>query len=189
MSAFYLGAGALIFGLSMFGGYKVATASFTRFDDLFRQKAKDYALDAKLGVKDSWKVLKSICYIESTIGLHPRVAAGLLNPSNIEGSKSEDGKSWGIMQVTLTTARQFDASATPEKLNNPAYSVDLACKYLIWAKEFLMKNKISSLEYLIKSYNQGVGNSQKEASGKSDGFADHYWTKFSNAHNKFSQEA
>lgn len=141
-----------------------------QFDKLF----KDY------GMKESvpWQWLKAIAMNESSLGRHPSVARGLVNPKDVEGSKSEDGKSWGLMQVTLTTARSMDFTATPEKLNNPEYSIGLAAKYLGQLSKMFPMIDVRYVEYVIKSYNQGPGNTRKEIAKQSPGYAQEYWERF-----------
>jgi hypothetical protein len=146
------------------------TQWWTRFDSLFKKYGQKY------GVK--WEYLKTTSLVESDLGRAKSVTQGLLNPTDIEGSKSSDGLSWGIMQVTLTTARDFDPSATVQKLNNPEYSVDLAARY--WArtmKQFSTQD-IRWLEWVVKSYNQGAGNTLKELAGKTKGYTGDYWLKW-----------
>ena len=119
--------------------------------------------------------------IESSLGTHPRVLAGLKNPEDVEGSKSMDDKSWGIMQVTIPTARDFDQAATPQKLNEPEYSVRIASQYIAWVQLRFSKSDPRFLEWVIKSYNQGVGNTFKEING-GQGFANNYFLKFKKAY-------
>lgn len=137
----------------------------TNFDDLFKNMATKYGLD--------WKMLKAIAIIESSLGAHPSVKIGLENPSNVEGSKSSDGKSWGLMQVTIPTARDYDKLVTPEKLNIPYYSVEIASKHLAMLKKLFN----GDVQKIVKSYNQGQGNT---LAGKT--YADGYWTKYLNAY-------
>lgn len=143
-------------------------------DRLFVQYGTHYGVD--------WKVLKAICIIESNLGRAPSVARGLQNPNDVEGSKSSDGKSWGVMQVTIPTARDFDQNATPQKLNNPEYSVQIAARYIQWTQRQFSVLELRYLEWVVKSYNQGVGNTSKERAGQSQGFAHDYWTKFKTAY-------
>lgn len=141
---------------------------WTRFDDLFQHASLKY------GVPFTW--LKAICMNESDLGQAESVAIGLENPSDIVNSKSSDGLSWGIMQVTIRTAKSLDSSATQQKLNDPKYSVDLAAKYL---KQLINQfdNDLNNVEWIVKSYNQGPGNTRKEiATGF--GYADKYWERF-----------
>lgn len=134
-----------------------------------------------------WTVLKKIAVIESALGQNSRVKRGLENPSDVEGSKSYDGLSWGLMQMKPSTAKDFDSAATPEKLNNPEYSIQLAGLYLNWARSYLLRNTNLQesdprfLEFLVKSYNQGVGATVNEIKYQSKNYAGNYWTKFQNA--------
>jgi soluble lytic murein transglycosylase-like protein len=155
------------------GGAAVAVIN-TNIPNTYDAHFKKYG--AKYGV--NWLLLKRIAMIESKIGTHPTVVRGLKNPSDIEGSKSTDGKSWGIMQVTLTTAQWLDPSATVEKLNNPDYSIDLAARYLKYLQGFFPLTDARYWEWVVKSYNQGQGNTAKERSGSSAGFAGAYWAKY-----------
>lgn len=144
--------------------------SWTQYDSLFKRYGSEYNID--------WQWLKAICLNESNLGKAKSVVIGLENPNDVENSKSSDGKSWGLMQVTVTTAKDFDLAATPEKLNNPDYSVKIACKYLAWVKRQFNSLDSRFLESVIKSYNQGVGNTKKEMAKKSPGYAQAYWEKF-----------
>lgn len=145
------------------------------FDNLFHEYGSKYSID--------WKMLKAICMIESSLGTNSKVKRGLENPNDVEGSKSFDGKSWGLMQVTIPTARDFDSSATAVKLNNPSYSVNIAAQYLKWLENYFLKYKSDPRfrEYIIKSYNQGPGNMKNEiATGV--GYANDYWKKYRDAY-------
>lgn len=144
--------------------------SFTRFDDLFRKYANLYS------VPFYW--LKAIAMNESSLGEAPSVKRGINDPTNIEGSKSSDGKSWGLMQVTLTTARDLDPSATQVKLNNPEYSVKLAAQYLRKLSGMFSVVDTRWEEWVIKSYNQGPGNTRKEIAGAGGGYAEEYWLRW-----------
>lgn len=168
-------AGAALLLVIMQNKEAVVTATLTQYDSLFKKYGAQYGVD--------WTILKRICYIESTLGANPRVLRGILNPNDVEGSKSSDGKSWGIMQLRPSTAQQFDPSATPQKLNNPEYSVKIAAQYVAWCQGYVARNIVSRssgafLEWVIKSYNEGVGNADKEQEGKIEGYADAYWEKF-----------
>lgn len=140
------------------------------YDALFQKYGGKYGVD--------WKMLKRISMIESSLGLNARVAHGLLNPSDIEGSKSYDGKSWGLMQVTLDTAKWLDPSATVEKLNNAEYSIELAAKYFAYLQKYFPKTDARYTEWVVKSYNQGQGNTAKERAGSIAGYAGDYWAKY-----------
>lgn len=145
--------------------------SWTRFDSAFKKYAQKYNID--------WKWLKAIALNESSLGKASSVERGLNFPEDVEGSKSTDGKSWGLMQVTVTTAKDFDLTATPQKLNDPNYSIEIACKYINWVKKQFSSTDNKYMEWVVKSYNQGVGNTKKEISKKiSKGYADEYWARF-----------
>lgn len=146
-----------------------AQMNVSNFDELFKKYAEKYGLD--------WKMLKSIAMIESSLGRAPSVAHGLNFPTDIEKSKSSDGLSWGVMQVTLKTARDYDSNASPERLNNPDYSIDLASRHLRMLKN-LFKDDPKQIEKMVKSYNQGQG---ATIAGKP--YADSYWIKYQNAYN------
>lgn len=152
---------------------------WTRYDALFEK----YAL--KYQVPSSW--LKAIALNESNLGKAPSVALGLRDPENVEGSKSSDGLSWGLMQVTLTTARSLDPSATQVKLNNPEYSIDLAARIvrdnMKSVMSFLPLNDPRYIEFVIKSYNEGPGHAKNEYLGKPSNpkwqaHVQEYWSQF-----------
>lgn len=146
----------------------------TTYDELFKKYGAAYGVD--------WKLLKAICYVESTLGLNPRVKRGLEVPSDIEGSKSTDGKSWGLMQLRPETARDFDSTATPEKLNNAEFSIKIGAQFVAWTQNYIKKFVSPAnprfLEFVIKAYNQGVGNTKKEIQKLSAGYAEAYFKKF-----------
>lgn len=144
--------------------------NWNRWDAEFKAQGQRYGVD--------WKWLKAIAMNESSLGAHPRVARGLAAPWDIEGSKSEDGKSWGLMQFTIPTAQDFDPDASVAKLNDPAYSIKLAAQYVAWLQRQFPTVDIRWQEWVIKSYNQGVGNTRKEREGKIAGFAGEYWARF-----------
>lgn len=157
----------------------VATERNKAFDPLFKKYGKIYDVP--------WEWLAAIAENESRTGRERSVARGLASPADVDGSKSSDGKSWGIMQVTLTTARDMDKSATEIKLNNPEYSVNLAAQYLKKLSSLFSKLDLRYREWVIKSYNQGPGNTRKEiASGK--GFADEYYARFERNLKKILEE-
>ena len=114
-----------------------------KYDSLFRKYGATYGIDPL--------VLKTIAANESSVGENPRVKIGIEHPDQIYNSVPTDGKSWGLMQVTLSTARQFEKSVTEVDLNNPEVSVRLAAKYINW----VMRNYGSDLEYVVRSYNGG----------------------------------
>jgi soluble lytic murein transglycosylase-like protein len=128
------------------------------YDSLFKFYAQLYNLD--------WKMLKAIAYVESRIGLDKRVRRGIENPNDIENSKSFDGKSWGIMQTTITTSRDYDPSITEAKLNNPETSIKIAAQHIAFLKK---RYPQFSERDIVMSYNHGQGNQlsyiQKEKAG------------------------
>ena len=143
---------------------------WTRFDALFQKYGSKHGVE--------WKYLKAIALNESDNGREKSVARGLATPTDVQGSKSSDGKSWGLMQVTLTTARGLDPQATEVKLNNPEYSIDLAARYLAQLQRTFPMIETRWLEWTIKSYNQGPGNTAKERRGEIKGYAQAYWDRF-----------
>lgn len=143
------------------------------FDSIFNRYGALYDIDPKY--------LKAIALNESNLGREKSVALGMRDPSNTEGSKSSDGKSWGLMQVTLITARDFDPTATPAKLNDPEYAVNAACQTWNRNLRYFSEADPRWLEWMVKSYNQGAGNSLKETRGetpprKAD--VQKYWERF-----------
>ena len=148
----------------------VTNDSFTRFDDSFKRCASLFNID--------WLILKAICMNESSLGLHPSVAHGLIHPTDIQGSISEDGKSWGLMQFTIPTARDFDKGATEEKLNNADYSIRLGAQFVAWLYARFPVTDPRRTEWVIKSYNQGIGNTNKERNGLIAGYAQEYFERF-----------
>jgi hypothetical protein len=136
--------------------------SFTRFDPLFLRFGRQY------GVSPAW--LKAICMNESSLGEAPTVALGIREPANREGSKSQDGKSWGIMQVTEVTGRDFDPGCAYFRLNNPEYSVEMAAKVVARSLRSFPVVMPAYEEYNIKAYNGGIGRMQWELSGEWEDF-------------------
>ena len=137
---------ALFVFLVAFGGKKTVeqVSSFYKWDSLIKKEAAKG--------KIPWEWIKAIMIVESDLGRAKSVAHGLKYPNDIEKSKSSDGKSWGLMQVTLGTAQMFEANTTKEDLNNPETSVRLAVKYLNW---LYSKNK--NEEWIVRAYNGGAG--------------------------------
>lgn len=140
--------------------------NFTKWD----QKFKAHSVEGKI----PWQWMKSICMVESALGTNPRVAIGLSNPEDVDGSRSEDGKSWGLMQMTLPAARDFDPLVTPQKLNFPDYSIMLSSMLL------RRLNRIFGgiEEWVVKAYNQGAGATRLEKERGVGGNADDYWKKY-----------
>ncbi len=151
--------------------YLMNTDNWTKYDHWFE------FYGGRHGVPPEW--LKAIALNESSLGTDPSVARGMIAPWDTEGSKSMDGKSWGLMQVTLKTARsELDSAATPEKLNDPEYSFKLAAQYLAKLSRMYPKVDTRYTEYVIKAYNQGPGNMNDEIKGRHAGYANEYWARF-----------
>lgn len=144
--------------------------SWTQFDSLYKKWGAAYGIP--------WTWLKAIALNESSNGRATSVAHGLSNPTDIEGSKSFDGLSWGLMQVTIKTAKGMDPAATEVKLNDPDYSVGLAARYLKQLQGMFPLADARYNEWVIKSYNQGPGNTNKERRGETAGYANEYWSRF-----------
>ena len=142
---------------------KTQVSEFNAWDSLIQKYS------SRSGVP--WKWVKAIMIIESDLGRAPSVKRGLLSPDDVNGSKSSDGKSWGLMQVTLPTARQFESSVTEAGLNDPEISVRIGCKYIA----YLYKLKNKDREAVVRSYNGGPGY-LKTARGISD--TPGYYVKF-----------
>lgn len=170
-----------IIGLLIFGGlFSVKNKAvevvqehidnWKKYDALFKAAGSQYDVD--------WTWLKAIALNESNLGLEATVARGLEMPSDIEGSKSSDGKSWGLMQVTLTTAHDFDKSVTVEKLNDAAYSIDLGAQILSKYSDYFSLADTRYMELVVKSYNEGPGNALKEFNGQISGYSEEYWNRF-----------
>lgn len=147
------------------------------YDADFKREAMAAGMSTVAG-RAGWMILKAIALNESSLGADKSVARGIASPLDVEGSKSQDGKSWGLMQFTLPTARDLDPSATEVKLNNPRYSINLGARYVAWLSKQFNPLEVQYIEWVIKSYNQGVGNSRKERTGAIAGYADEYWARF-----------
>lgn len=120
------------------------------YDGLFQKYGAQYGIN--------WKFIKRIAWIESKIGMYRSVRDGISNPGDVAKSASQDGKSWGIMQVTIPTARDYDKLATPEKMNNPEYSIKIGTQHLAMLKKRYFS---SSDRDLAMAYNHGQGNQLK----------------------------
>ena len=128
------------------------------YDYLFIKYGQKYGVD--------WKFAKRISWIESRVGLNSRVALGIREPANIEGSKSYDGKSWGLMQTTIPTASDYLPNVTAMQLNNPEISIMIGIQHIA----FLQRSYPQFSERdLAMAYNHGQGNQlnfiKKEKSG------------------------
>lgn len=139
-------------------GSKIIGNVNNKYDHLFIKYGQKHGID--------WKFLKRIAYIESNIGLNPRVAKGIETPSDIEGSKSSDGLSWGIMQTTVSTARQYSPNVTQIQLNNPEISISLGAQHFAWLKRTYPQFNERDL---VMSYNHGQGNQLKFISAEKSG--------------------
>lgn len=143
------------------------------YDSLFQDAATNNKID--------WRMMKTISMVESLIGKERSVKSGINNPYDIPSSVSADGLSWGIMQMTVTTARDFDGLADPIRLNEPKYSIDLAARFIA-----SLKRQFSSDRDIAMAYNQGAGNQRRFLELESQGkLQDHqypqardYWRKY-----------
>jgi soluble lytic murein transglycosylase-like protein len=141
--------------------------AWTRFDKLFKEYGARYNVP--------WKWLKALALNESTLGTHPKVALGFREPLN-KASISEDGLSWGLMQLRVKTAQDFEKDITYDKLNNPEIAVRVAAKFFAWIMKQFDKNDPKFTQNVVMSYNQGVAGTKKGYTG-----ALPYWTKFQNS--------
>lgn len=128
---------------------------WTKYDALFKKYGTQYNIP--------WQWLKAIAINESDLGQDPRVRLGAV---------SRDGKSWGIMQLTLPTAQDlFGPALTAEDLNFPYISIQLAAKYLAQLSRLFK----GDLQDIVMSYNQGPGNTLK---GYESPGVIQYWEEF-----------
>lgn len=176
---YFLGAAALLFLGTKNETIKAAVVSnssnWTKYDALFEKYGRQFGVP--------WTWLKAIALNESNLGLAPSVAHGLRYPADIEKSKSSDGLSWGLMQVTIKTARALDPSATEVKLNNPEYSIKLAAQLVGQNIKMFDRSNARYVEAVIKSYNQGPTHTRNELAGRISNpqWHDHvkeYWARF-----------
>lgn len=146
----YFGVVALVllvlFGDTLALGADAVSGSdaFTKWDALFKKYGAQYGVP--------WRWLKAIAMQESQLGADPSVQEGLLNPDDIEGSKSQDGLSWGLMQVTLKTGQALMPGVTVRDLNNPDTSVKLAAMLLA---QLIGTFGIDDRESVVRAYNGG----------------------------------
>lgn len=144
------------------GVYAVSDSDkWSKYDNLF----KKYAVQFKV----PWRWLKAIAIVESSLGDAASVKRGLENPNDVQGSTSGDGKSWGLMQVTLPTAKGLEGRTVGvAELNNPDFSVYLAAK--------LVRQLINTFgldkEKVSRAYNGGP---------KYGALTLPYWAKFQTA--------
>jgi len=146
--SFVLVAALIIFVYSSSG--MADDSDFNRYDALFKTAAKKYNIP--------WEWIKAVAIIESRLGEASSVKRGLENPDDTEGSKSSDGLSWGIMQVTLRTAQELRPGTMVRDLNNPQISIDLGAKYLGKMYTYFLGNE----ENTIRAYNGGPGWNKSE---------------------------
>jgi soluble lytic murein transglycosylase-like protein len=119
---------------------------FTRFDSLYKKFGKQF--------KVPWRWIKAIAIIESNQGNADSVAYGLENPGDVDGSTSSDGKSWGVMQTTLSTARWLEGQQiTVPYLNIAENSIRLGTRYL----QYLISVFGYDEEKVSRGYNGGPG--------------------------------
>lgn len=147
----YLAAGfigvLLFFGGTLTNGAQAASGdpAFEKWDYLFKKYG------AQFGVP--WRWIKAVCMIESNLGQAASVKRGLATPGDIENSKSSDGKSWGLMQVTLATAKGLEKRiVSVSELNDPDFSVYLGAKLLA---ELIHTFGNRNRESVIRAYNGG----------------------------------
>lgn len=141
--------------------------AWTKYDALFQSYGTRYGVP--------WRWLKALALNESTLGTHPKVALGLKEPTN-KASISEDGLSWGLMQLRTTTASQFEPNTTYIQLNNAENSIRLAAKFFAWIMKQFDSKDPKFTQNVVMSYNQGVAGTKKGYTG-----ALPYWTKFQNS--------
>lgn len=144
-------AGALLAVLYFFGDTLEAGAaavsgddSFTQWDALFKKYGSQFNVP--------WRWMKAICMNESSLGQDKSVQRGLAAPTDAEGSKSSDGLSWGLMQVTLKTGQALESGITVADLNNPDTSVRLAGKLL---NQLIGRFGMDDRESVVRAYNGG----------------------------------
>jgi hypothetical protein len=138
--------------------------SFTRYDALFKKYGQQFGV--------SWRLLKVIATIESTLGENPRVALGLRDPSN-KASVSYDNLSWGLMQLRVETANDYEKGTTYADLNNAETSIRIAAKFFAWIQRQFPRTDSDWLKKVVMSYNQGVAGTKRGYTG-----ALPYWEKF-----------
>lgn len=124
----------------------IENSDFNRWDGLIRKYSHIHEVP--------WRWVKAVMINESNLGRAPSVARGLSMPSDVVGSRSSDGKSWGLMQLTLNTARMFESSVTEVALNDPETSIRLGVKYLKW---LIVRSGLKNRERIIRGYNGGLG--------------------------------
>lgn len=145
------------------GKYPTGDA-FTKYDALFQKYGAMYGVP--------WKWMKAICMSESMLGTNSRVALGLREPLN-KDSVSFDNLSWGLMQLRVETAKDFEKNTTYADLNNAEASIRIAAKFIAWIMKQFPAVETDFQKKVVMSYNQGVGGTKKGYTG-----ALPYWEKF-----------
>ncbi|MGE3263595.1 MAG: transglycosylase SLT domain-containing protein [Bacteriovoracia bacterium] len=162
------------------------TPAWNKYDAWFKYYASVNGLPSA-----GWKWLKALALNESSLGQNPLVIAG---------KWSSDGLSRGLMQLTVTTANDYEkwvpSVANLRNVNSADYDPDQYAElgYLldddetsirIAAKHFArIYRKFNNLEYGVKAYNQGEGNQAKEIAYRAAGgvgkyeAAQTYWERF-----------
>lgn len=140
--------------------------NWTKWDSIMQLHCSDASVP--------WLWMKAIMIDESSLGLNPRVSHGILHPEDIEASKSEDGKSWGLLQLEPASAKDFDIIANSQKLNDPDYSIWIGSKLL----RRLYRAMGGVEEFVIKGWNEGQGAAVLEQSGRISGHAQQYWERY-----------
>ena len=128
-----------------------STDPWTKYDPVFIRYGNLYKVD--------WKMLKAIALNESDLGQNALVKAGKV---------SSDGKSYGLMQLTLATAHDY-RNVDENDLNDPETSIDIAAQFI----RHLASVFAGDTRKIVMSYNQGEGNTKK---GKT--YAEGYYQKF-----------
>jgi len=135
-------------------GFQKYGSVWTQYDSFIKNVASKYGVD--------WRWIKAILIIESDLGTNPLVQSGAV---------SSDGKSFGIAQFRIETARDFKPDATIQDLNDNYVSIDLCGQFLASLSEQFDGDQ----RKVAMSYNQGAGNTR---AGKQDNA---YYAKFVNA--------
>ena len=185
-------------GVTILGNKTSLLSDTPNYDDLFKKYSAIDGLDIISG--DGARVLKAIAWKESSMNTHRSAKAGLKNPYDVEGSKSEDGLSYGLMQLRWETAdwllrKYYGKSLVIDKndpnfkntvayLNNPENSIMLAAKLLKYHTTLFDKKNPNFHKAVVTSYNRGAGNILREV--KTNIFSDRtnaYWNPYLNFYN------
>ncbi len=153
------------------GPVELANNDVDRFDATIQKAASTWGVP--------WKYLKAFAMTETWNGARwaPSMLRGIENPRDTEGSASDDRLSWGLMQMRITTAQDYLEDATPEDLNSPSVAADLAAQHIAFLFKLFPLVDPRYVEWVVKSYNQGQGNTDKERNG-ARGYADAYWERW-----------